>query len=56
MPDGLPDMKAFRERMQKWSQEIRERMQRRSNGVPGEKPQPNKPEKPGASKTKTFDI
>lgn len=52
-PDGFPDMKSFQEQMQKF----RQRMQRRSNGAPGEKPQDAKPgEKSKSSKTKTYDI
>ena len=60
-PDGIPDMKAFQDRMRKWSQEFRDRMQLRSNGLPGQKPQDAKPDKgapnkPTTSRPKIYDA
>jgi hypothetical protein len=37
-PNGSPDMKAFRDRMQKWGQQFRDRAQQRPNGAPGKAP------------------
>ncbi len=60
-PDGAPEMKEFRERMQKWGKEFRERMQQRHNDgapgkAPGKKSQDAKPDKPANNKLKTFDA
>ena len=52
-----PDMKQFRERMQKWQQQFQDRMQRRfNNGQPGDKDPNATPTKPVPGKVKTLDI
>jgi hypothetical protein len=55
---GVPDMKAFRDRMQKWQQDFQNRMQRRFNDddapVPGDKKA--KPDKDAPKKLKTLDA
>jgi len=62
--DGGPDSKAFRDRIEKWSQQFGDRFQRRFNNgqgkLPGDKPQEGKPQdgkgKSAPPKIKTLDA
>ena len=59
-PEGAPDMKALRDRMQQWRRDLRDRMQRRSNGAPGggsgDRSPDTTPAKPTRGKVKTLDA